>query len=87
MAHPHPKPVSLYKGLILSADGGVVSRHTLDCSAHMDSGLVRPSILVATARAPRGTCAVPCVYTRSLASVGNVYPAEVQQRWAFSQLH
>lgn len=50
-------------------------------------GLVRPSILVAAARAPRWTCAVPCVYTRSLASVGNVYPAEVQQCWAFSQLY
>lgn len=72
--------------VMLSADGVVFSLSFSDCSAHMDSGLVRPSILVAAARAPRWTCAVPCVYTRSLASVGNVYPAEVQQCWAFSQL-
>lgn len=58
-----------------------------DCCAHMDSGLVRPSILVAAVRPPCWTCAVPCVYTRSLASVGNVYPAEVQQCCALSQLY
>lgn len=65
--------------------GGLLS--CSDCCAHMDSGLVRPSILVAAARPPRWTCAVPCVYTRSLASVGNVYPAEVQQCCALSQLY
>lgn len=36
---------------------------------------------------PHWTCAVPCVYTRSLASVGNVYPAEVQQCRTHSQLY
>lgn len=80
--HPHPEPVSLHKGLMVFSSRGVVSCH-FDCSAHMDSGLVKSSILAA----PRRTCAVPCVYTRSFASVGNVYPAEVQQRCAFSQLH
>lgn len=66
----------------LSRWGGLLSHS--DCCAHMDSGLVSPSILVAAVRPPRWTCAVPRVYTRSLASAGNVYPAEVQQCCALS---
>lgn len=41
---------SVFNGLM--ADGGGLLSFS-DCCAHMDSGLVRPSILVAAAKAPR----------------------------------
>lgn len=52
----------------------------------MDSGLLIPSLLWIWGPG-HWKCALHCVYTRSLASVGSVYPAEVQQCHTLSQLH